>query len=223
MNSRAVKDAQVVFLSVKPRNVPEVIGEIGHMLTENMLLISVVAGLSTRILSRFVKARLIRAMPNISIADGHGVTAISKGPRATEQDMEFACKIFSIVGSCYIVDEQYMNAITALSGSGPAYLALIIEALWEAGILIGLPSDLSWKLAVDVVKSGASILNSKRPWDVVSDVATPGGVTISGIKYAEEKGLKGILMGMIEAAYRRSLEVQSIVEKDIEESLKNNG
>ena len=218
-NEEVVKDADVVVLAVKPRQVADVINDVGKLLTEDKLMISVVAGLSTRLLGDFTRARVIRAMPNISILEGSGVTAISRGPKATDADVEFACGLFNAVGKCYIVNEEYLNAITALSGSGPAYVAIIVEALWEAGILVGLPSDLAWNLSIDVIESGAKLLNSKKPWEIISDVATPGGVTISGIKFAEERGLKGLLMGMIESAYRRSVDVQKIIEESIESNL----
>jgi pyrroline-5-carboxylate reductase len=218
-NRELVKDAEVVILAVKPRQVLDVIRDIGMLLDSSKLLISVVAGLSTRVLGRFTRARVIRAMPNISILEGSGVTAVSRGPRATDLDVDFTCSLFNTVGKCYLVDEEYMNAITALSGSGPAYIAMIAEALWEAGILVGLPSDLAWSLSIDVIESGAKLLNSRKPWEIVSDVATPGGVTISGIKYAEERGLKGLLMGIVESAYKRSIEVQRIIEDAIENNL----
>ena len=218
-NRELVKDAEVVILAVKPRQVLDVIRDIGMLLDSSKLLISVVAGLSTRVLGRFTRARVIRAMPNISILEGSGVTAVSRGPRAMDLDVDFTCSLFNTVGKCYLVDEEYMNAITALSGSGPAYIAMIAEALWEAGILVGLPSDLAWSLSIDVIESGAKLLNSRKPWEIVSDVATPGGVTISGIKYAEERGLKGLLMGIVESAYKRSIEVQRIIEDAIENDL----
>lgn len=220
-NRETIRDADVVILAVKPRQVIDVINDAAPLLDESKLLISVVAGLSTKVLSELVGARLIRAMPNISITEGAGVTAISRGPRATESDVKFTCELFNAVGKCYVVDEEYMNAITALSGSGPAYIAMIVEALWEAGILIGLPPDLAWSLSIDVIESGAKLLNFKRPWEIISDVATPGGVTISGIKFAEERGLKGLLMGVIESAYRRSMEIQRIIENAIESSIHN--
>ncbi|NAZ28162.1 MAG: pyrroline-5-carboxylate reductase [Caldivirga sp.] len=218
-NREIVKGAEVVILAVKPRQVIDVVKDIGALLNDSKLLISVVAGLSTRVLGKLTRARVIRAMPNISILEGSGVTAVSRGPRATDLDVEFTCNLFNTVGKCYLVDEEYMNAITALSGSGPAYVAMIAEALWEAGILVGLPSDLAWSLSIDVIESGAKLLNSRKPWEIVSDVATPGGVTISGIKYAEERGLKGLLMGVVESAYRRSMEVQRIIEDTIENNL----
>ncbi|WP_292000052.1 pyrroline-5-carboxylate reductase [Caldivirga sp.] len=215
-NREIVKDAEVVVLAVKPRQVIDVINDVAELLDENKLMISVVAGLSTKILGNLTKARVVRAMPNISILEGSGVTAVSRGPRATDSDIEFTCGLFNSVGKCYIVNEEYLNAVTALSGSGPAYVAMIVEALWEAGILVGLPSDLAWSLSIDVIESGAKLLNSKKPWEIISDVATPGGVTISGIKFAEERGLKGLLMGIIESAYRRSMDVQKIIEDTIE-------
>ncbi|WP_291764498.1 pyrroline-5-carboxylate reductase [Caldivirga sp. UBA161] len=218
-NEEVVKDAEVIVLAVKPRQVVDVINDVGKLLTEDKLMISVVAGLSTRILGNLTRARVIRGMPNIAILEGSGVTAVSRGPRATDTDVEFTCSLFNAVGKCYIINEEYLNAVTALSGSGPAYVAMIVEALWEAGILVGLPSDLAWSLSIDVIESGARLLNSKKPWEIISDVATPGGVTISGIKFAEERGLKGLLMGMIESAYRRSTDVQKIIEDTIEANL----
>lgn len=206
-NSEVVKGADVIILSVKPRQVMDALRSLEHSLNPNQLLISVVAGVPTRVLESMTPCRVVRAMPNMGIIIERGVTAVSPGSRTTGDDLDFVCSLFRAMGKCYLVDEQYMNAITAISGSGPAFIALIVEALWESGLLVGLPTDLSWRLVLDTIESSLELLRVKKPWEVVEEVTTPAGVTISGLKVAESRGLRGIIMEMIETTNNRGIEI----------------
>jgi pyrroline-5-carboxylate reductase len=194
-------------LSVKPRQVMDALRGMAHSLGPNQLLLSVVAGVPTRILESMTPCRVVRAMPNMGIIMERGVTAVAPGSRATGGDLEFVCGLFKALGKCYLVEEQYMNAVTAISGSGPAFIALILEALWEGGLLVGLPTDLSWRLALDTLESSLELLRVKKPWEVVEEVTTPAGVTVSGLRVAERSGLRGIIMEMIESTNNRGVEI----------------
>ena len=214
-NAEVVKDADVVILAVKPYQVPDALMPIRDVLTGDQLLISVVAGVTTSIIEDLVPSKVVRAMPNIGIIIERGVTAVAPGSRVSEGDVRRACEIFSSMGRCVVVNERYMDAITAISGSGPAFIALILEALWEAGLLLGIPTDISWELAVGTLETSAELLRVKRPWEVVEEVTTPGGVTIRGIKVAEEGGLRGLIMRMIEETARRGREISQEIEGSI--------
>ena len=214
-NAEVVKDADVVILAVKPYQVPDALMPIRDALTGDQLLISVVAGVTTSIIEDLVPSKVVRAMPNIGIVIERGVTAVAPGSRVSEDDVRRACEIFSSMGRCVVVNERYMDAITAISGSGPAFIALILEALWEAGLLLGIPTDISWELAVGTLETSAELLRVKRPWEVVEEVTTPGGVTIRGIKVAEEGGLRGLIIRMIEETARRGREISQEIEGSI--------
>lgn len=164
-NAEVVKDADVVILAVKPYQVLDALMPIRGVLNSDQLLISVVAGVTTGIIEGLVPSKVVRAMPNIGIVIERGVTAIAPGSRASEDDVKRACGIFGSMGRCVVVNERYMDAITAISGSGPAFIALILEALWEAGLLLGIPTDISWELAVGTLETSAELLRFKRPWE----------------------------------------------------------
>ncbi len=141
-----------------------------------------------------------------------GVTVISKGGiRASDDDVNETCGVFKSLGKCYVMDESYMNAVTSLSGSGPAFIAMVMDAMQEAGVLIGLPSDISWMLVMDTLESTLELLRDYEPASLMRSVATPGGgVTINGIwRGGEERGglRGGTIMDMIEATNRKGAEI----------------
>ncbi len=214
-NVEVVKDADVIILAVKPYQVLDALMPIRDVLSSDQLLISVVAGVTTGIIEGIVPSKVIRAMPNVGIAVERGVTAVAPGSRVSKDDVKRACDIFGSMGRCIVVDERHMDAITAISGSGPAFMAIVLEALWEAGLLLGIPTDISWELAIGTLETSAELLRFKRPWEVVEEVTTPGGVTIRGIKVAEEGGLRGLIMRMIEEAARRGREISQEIESSI--------
>ncbi|BDR91905.1 pyrroline-5-carboxylate reductase [Vulcanisaeta souniana JCM 11219] len=220
-NAEVVKGADIVILAVKPYQVLDALMPIRDLLSSDQLLISVVAGVTTGIIEGFVLSKVIRAMPNIGIVIERGVTAVAPGSRVSEDDVKRACGIFSSMGRCVVVNERYMDAITAISGSGPAFMALILEALWEAGLLLGIPTDISWELAVGTLETSAELLRFRKPWEVVEEVTTPGGVTIRGIKVAEEGSLRGLIMRMIEETARRGGEISREIEAGIRSRINN--
>ncbi|WP_054857462.1 pyrroline-5-carboxylate reductase [Vulcanisaeta sp. JCM 16159] len=214
-NAEVVKDADIVILAVKPYQVLDALMPIRNVLSSDQLLISVVAGVTTSVIEGIVPSKVIRAMPNIGIVIERGVTAVAPGSRTSNDDVKRACDLFGSMGRCIVVNERYMDAITAISGSGPAFMALILEALWEAGLLLGVPTDISWELAVGTLETSAELLRFRKPWEVVEEVTTPGGVTIRGIRVAEEGGLRGLIMRMIEETARRGREISQEIEMSI--------
>ncbi len=212
-NEAIVRDADVIILSVKPYQVSDVLPPLRDVIRPDQLLISVVAGVSTRALESMVNARVVRAMPNIGITIERGVTAVAPGSRSTNEDVKAACGIFSTMGRCLVVEERYMDAITAITGSGPAFIAMIAEALWESGLLLGIPTDVAWELSLGALETSVELLRFKRPWDIIEEVTTPGGVTIRGLKVAETKGLRGLIMEMIEETSRRGQEISREINR----------
>ncbi len=162
-------------------------------------------------------------MPNIGITVERGITAVALGARATQEDLDLACRIFGSVGRCIRVEERYMDAVTAISGSGPAFVSMFAEALWEAGVMLGIPTDVAWQLALGTLESAVEILNLKRPWEVIEEVTTPGGVTIEGIRVAESRGFRGLVMDMVEATGRKGRVIAEEVSKAIKLSMNNSG
>lgn len=215
-NNREVAEfADIVFVSVKPPKVSDVLIEVGDLL-RNKILISVAAAIPiSRILSLVPEAKIVRAMPNVGLIARASFTAYSIGPNITDNDLEIVREIFGDLGSYMEVDEDLMDAITALSGSGPAYVALFIEAMAYAGLKVGLPRDLAYQSATYTVYGTAKLILETKlsPSTVKEIVLTPGGTTIEGIFYLEEGGVRTAVMKAVEAATRRA--------KDIAQKLNN--
>jgi len=215
-NREAVKDADIVFLCVKPYQVKKVLLEISGLLRDK-LLISVAAAVSTSVIEKIVEeVKVVRAMPNISIIAGYSATAISPGSNVTEQELAIAKELFDSMGYCIVVDEQYMDAVTAFSGSGPAYVLVFYEALLLAGLKIGLPREIASELAIHTLIGSVHLLNKagKHPAELRDMVITPGGVTIDAIHILEQKGFRAILIDAIEKAYKKSRTLSELLNKE---------
>jgi len=214
----AVEKADVLLLAVKPQVMREVVGELSPLLSEPKLLMSVAAGVSTSYLESCLgdKVRVVRAMPNTPCLVGEGVTALCRGSRAESSDEEMARQIFSTLGAVYSVAEEQMDAITALSGSGPAYFLLLAEALIDAGVDLGLTR----KLATDLVKgtlAGTAALwkeTNEHPVLLKEQVTSPGGTTIAALRKLEEGGLRKAVFAAAEGAFLRSRELSQNLAKD---------
>jgi len=204
-NARAAREADVVVLAVKPHKAVRVLSEIAEEV-RGKLVISVAAAISTGSLSEAAPgAKIIRAMPNLAVSVRESFTAICRGPNAGDEDVRLAREIFECLGVCEEVLEEYMDAITALSGSGPAYAALFIEALMYAGLKVGLPRDVALKAAAQSMLGAARmVLEGVHPAQLKEMVVTPGGVTIEGIYHIEEGGIRSSLIRAVEAATDKS-------------------
>jgi pyrroline-5-carboxylate reductase len=211
-NAKAVKESDIVLLAVKPQVIDKVLEEISPF-CEDKIVISIAAGVSLRHLDKALptSSKIIRAMPNTPILVGEGVIAISKKKNVHENDLRTVKEILESVGKVYLVEEDIMDAITALSGSGPAYVYMMIEALSDGGVLMGLPRELSTEFAARTLLGAARMVleTGKHPGELKDMVTSPGGTAIKGIEVLESHGLRGILMDAVKEATIRSKELNS--------------
>lgn len=207
-NAALVGAADLIVLAVKPHNLAEAAGSLSGTMTREKILISVLAGVTTRQVEKLLPpgCRVIRAMPNTPALVGCGITVLAAGKNAADQDLDRAREIFKTVGDVLVLPEKMMNAVTGLSGSGPAYLYLIIEALADGGVLAGLPRDVALQLAAQTVRgAGAMVAESGlHPGQLKDMVTSPGGTTISGLLKLEQAGVRGVIMETVKAAAEKS-------------------
>jgi pyrroline-5-carboxylate reductase len=207
-NLAAASQADLILLGVKPFQVPALIEEIRPALTKEKTLISVAASVTTRAIedAAGLEIAVIRAMPNTPSALGAGAAALCRGRFVSAAQMELAERIFETVGRTVTVDEKHMNAVTGLSGSGPAYIYIIIEALAEAGVKVGLPRDIATQLAAQTAFGAAKMVleTGYHPAMLKDAVTTPAGCTIDGILELEEGGLRVTLIKAVMRATERA-------------------
>lgn len=209
-NTKVVEDCDVIIFSVKPQVVKNVVTQLKPILSDKQLLVSVAAGVKIKDLQEWAgQGRFIRVMPNTPSAVGEAATVITLGEKATTEDGELISQLFGAIGKVWKADEKLFDAVTGLSGSGPAYIFLAIEALADGGVAAGLPRDLALGLASQTVLGAASMVSGmgKHPGQLKDDVASPGGTTIAGIHELEKSGFRGILMNAVVAAAKRSREL----------------
>lgn len=210
-NREVVEACDVIFLVVKPQVLSFVMAEIRPWITPHHLILSIAAGIPLATLSSGLGEglRMIRVMPNTPCLVSEGAIAFCVTEEVTQDDLELVKKLLKSVGRCFIVNESAMDAITGLSGSGPAYVYLIIEALSDAGVMQGLPRDVATTLAAQTVCGAARmVLESKEHPGVLKDrVTSPGGTTIAGMKQLEIHGVRGAFYEAVEAATKRSREL----------------
>jgi pyrroline-5-carboxylate reductase len=209
-NFELVERGGVVFLSVKPQNMAAVMTELAGKLSPETLVVSIAAGVTLAKLCAGLKSdRVIRVMPNTPALVGKGASAFSLSPGATADDSRLVAELLGAVGIARQVDEKLLDAVTGLSGSGPAFVYIMIEALSDGGVRMGLPRDLALALAAQTVLGSAQMVLStgEHPAVLKDRVASPGGTTIAGMKALEEHGLRAALIAAVEAATKRSQEL----------------
>lgn len=209
-NVAVAEQSDVLLLAVKPQSMPAVIAELaGHV--AGKLVVSIAAGIPLAKLRDLKTERIIRVMPNTPCLIGKGASAYSLGSGATAADGELVGKLLSAVGLAFQVDEKHLDAVTGLSGSGPAFAYVVIEALADGGVKMGLPRDVALALAAQTVGGAAEMVLSQHEHPAVlkDRVASPGGTTIAGLAALEAHGLRGALIAAVEAATRRSAELGS--------------
>jgi len=210
-NAEAAREAAIVLLSVKPQAMNKLLEEIAPALDASKLVISIAAGVPIAAIERKVGhgVRIVRTMPNTPALVGAGATALAAGEHATEADLAQARALFDAVGKTVVVDEPLLDAVTGLSGSGPAYVFLVIEALSDAGVKVGLARQQSQDLAAQTVLGSAKLLleTGEHPGRLKDQVTSPGGTAIAGLHTLEAGGLRTTLMNAVEAATRRSHEL----------------
>ncbi len=206
----ALEDAQVILIAVKPQQMREVLEGIKDK-TWNRLVISIAAGITTSFIQERVdpKTRIVRVMPNTPALVGEGALAYSLGPNTTPQDRQTVERLLAPLGTVVEVSEKLMDAVTALSGSGPAYVFLFLQALSDAGVRVGLPRDLAYTLALSTMKGSLKLIEELQghPAQMIEMVTSPGGTTIAALAIMERAGFKGIVMDAVAAAHARSREL----------------
>lgn len=210
-NRRAVEGADIVLLAVKPTQVVQLVREVSGSLKSGALIISIAASVKTGAIEDALggSPAVIRAMPNTPAMLGAGITALCRGRFVTDEQLDLAQRIFSTVGRTVIVDERHMDAVTGLSGSGPAFLYIILESLAEAGVNVGLPREIATQLAAQTAYGAAKMVleTGSHPALLKDEVTTPAGCTVDGILELEEGGLRVTLIKAVKRATERAREL----------------
>ncbi|OGW19525.1 MAG: pyrroline-5-carboxylate reductase, partial [Nitrospinae bacterium RIFCSPLOWO2_12_FULL_47_7] len=230
-NREVAEKCDILILAVKPQAIKKVLRGIHDIVDEKKLVVSIAAGICLGVIESSLgnrKVPVVRTMPNTPALVQEGVTAISPGSHVSKADLLLAHRLFEAVGKTVDVDEIHLDAVTGLSGSGPAYIFMIIEALSDAGVKMGLPRNVANTLTVQTVLGSAKLAreSGKHPGELKDMVTSPGGTTISGLHTLEAGGLRTTLMNAVEAATRRSVELGLIAlknNKDAEEANPDKG
>lgn len=215
-NAEAVKSVQIVIYAVKPQIIADVLKETAPYLDMSKLIISIAAGVPLAAIESCLHKdlRLIRVMPNIAVSVREGATAIAAGKHAAKDDIQIAKAIFDSVGKCVFIKENIlMDAITGLSGSGPAYIFMIVDAMADAGVKMGLSREDALALSAQTVLGAAKLLieTQEHPGYLKDKVTSPGGTAIAGIHTLEMGGLRTTLINAVEAATIRSKELGEMI------------
>ena len=210
-NREAAEGAQVIILAVEPQVLDEVLTDIAPAVGPSQLVVSVAAGYPIARLARYLPKtrRIIRAMPNMPSTIREGATALAYDASTSEQDAAIARALFEPIGKVVVVAERLMDVVTGLSGSGPAYVFVMIEALADGGVNMGLPRETAQLLAAQTVAGAARLVMESRehPGILKDRVASPGGTTIAGLHELERGCFRGTLISAVEAAAKRSAEL----------------
>jgi pyrroline-5-carboxylate reductase len=208
-----VTTSEIVLLAVKPQQMADVLASIKGLLTPDQLLISIAAGISTTYLQSALdenaRVRIVRAMPNTPMLVGKGMTGICPGRHATPDDLQKAAAIFASAGSVAQVDESHMNAVTALSGSGPAYFFFLVENMIQSGIEMGLTPEIAHQLATQTARGAAEMLctSPDSPAELRRKVTSPGGTTQAAITHMEQNHMPQTIIAALRAAEKRGQEL----------------
>jgi pyrroline-5-carboxylate reductase len=212
-NLAAVRQSDLILLGVKPQTVPEVVAQIRPALTPKKTIISFAASVKTSAIEKAagIDLAVIRAMPNTPSLLGCGATALCRGKYVSSEQLALAERVFSSVGRTVTVDEKHMDAVTALSASGPAYIYIILESLAEGGVKVGLPRDIATLLAAQTALGAATMVleTGSHPALLKDAVTTPAGCTIDGILELEDGGLRVTLIKAVMRAAQRAKELAS--------------
>ncbi len=218
-NVEVVKQSDIVILAVKPQIMKQVVGEIAKYLDLSKLIISIAAGVPLDAIEACARKdlKLIRVMSNICVSVREGVSAIAGGKHALKEDLVMAKTIFDSVGKSLFIEEDLLDAVTGLSGSGPAYIFLIIDALADAGVKVGLSRDDALILAPQTVLGAAKMLieTGEHPGKLKDMVTSPGGTAIAGLHTLEEGGLRTTLINAVEVATQRSKALGEMMKNDL--------
>lgn len=210
-NKEAVKGSEIIILAVKPQVMSIVLEDIEPVVSSNHLVVSIAAGITIHSLEKRLPegARVVRVMPNTPALVQAGAAALCKGTAASQGDLDIVRQILEAVGKAVVVPEALMDAVTGLSGSGPAYVFTFIEGLIDAGVREGLPRTVAQELVVQTVLGAALMCRNtgKHPAELTTMVTSPGGTTVAGLHVLERAALRGILLDAVRAATERSREL----------------
>jgi pyrroline-5-carboxylate reductase len=212
-NSEVARKADILVLSVKPQVMAQILEEIAAHVKPHALVISIAAGIPIAVIEgKLPGVRVVRTMPNTPALVGAAATAIAAGGHATADDLKAAKRIFDSVGMTVVLEEAQMDAVTGLSGSGPAYIFLIIEAMSDAGVKVGLSRYNAQALAAQTVLGSAKLLieTNEHPGRLKDMVTSPGGTAIAGLHTLDEGGLRTTLINAVEVATNRSRELGQV-------------
>ncbi|MCL5267227.1 MAG: pyrroline-5-carboxylate reductase [Bacteroidetes bacterium] len=217
-NKKVARSAKILVIAVKPMNAKEVLSDIKEVIEPSHLIISVMAGIRTSFINSFleVSCPVIRSMPNTPVLVDAGATAISKGSFANDEHLKIAHTIFKSVGTVEVVPESLLDAVTGLSGSGPAYIYMVIEAMTDGGVKMGIPRQIAFRLAAQTVFGASKLVieTGKHPAILKDEVTTPGGTAIAAVHELETHGLRTMLINAVSTATVRSKELSKIIEEN---------
>ncbi|MCA9064266.1 MAG: pyrroline-5-carboxylate reductase [Planctomycetaceae bacterium] len=206
-----LESASLIILAVKPQVMSAALQEISAMITAEQLVVSIAAGITLESLESCLPehTRLVRVMPNTPCLIGRGASGLSAGSSATEEDVAWVTQLLSTVGIVEVVPEHLLDVVTGLSGSGPAYVMQVIEALSDGGVRMGLPRAIATRLAAQTVAGAADMVlqTGQHPAVLRDAVTSPGGTTIAGLHTLEEHGVRGAFISAVQAATERSMEL----------------
>ncbi len=213
-NREVLAGSDVIFLAVKPQQIAQVMAELRGQATREHLLISIAAGVPLAALAAGLgdAPRLVRVMPNTPCLIGAGASGYCLGPNATGDDARLVGQLLAAVGTAHQVDESLLDAVTGLSGSGPAFVYVMIEALSDGGVKMGLPRNVALALAAQTVRGAAGMIleTHQHPGQLKDAVTSPGGTTIAGLAALEAAGARAAMIAAVEAATRRSAELGAL-------------
>ncbi len=206
----AIRGREVVVVAVKPHDVELLVAEIGHALSPEQVVLSLAAGVTTASYEGWLDRNpIIRAMPNTPALVGEGVTGVAPGSRAGEEDLERAMTVLGAVGTVKAMDESLLDAVTAVSGTGPAYIFLLAEALTDAAVREGLPRDIAETFVNQTVQGAGRLLTATdlTPSELRAQVTSPGGTTAAAVHVLEERGFRALVEDAVQAAAVRAREL----------------
>ncbi|XP_022330294.1 uncharacterized protein LOC111128753 [Crassostrea virginica] len=216
-NIELVERCDLVVMAVKPHLVSDILQEISDFFTNEKMFVSIAAGVPLEILETNLPhdARVLRAMPNTACLVHAGATVIAPGKAVRKGDASLVQKLFQTVGLCYVGSEDHLDAVTGLSGSGPAYAFATIESLADGGVKMGLPRDMATKLAAQTLLGAAKMVldSGKHPGQLKDEVCSPGGTTITAMHELERGGFRGTIMDAVEAS---ALKAKEMGEQEIQ-------
>jgi pyrroline-5-carboxylate reductase len=211
----AAKESDIILLAVKPQQLSKVLEVMKASIRQDHLVISIVAGMRIAYIQKMLGAKLgvVRAMPNIAATVDEGAAAVAFGEHVTIEHQKITKAVFEAVGEVVVVNEDQLDAVTGLSGSGPAYIYMVIEALIDGGVKMGLSRDIATKLAIQTVLGSAKLAKTSglHPAILRDQVTTPGGTTINAIHELESHGLRSMLIDAVATASHRSEELSKLL------------